>query len=99
MMLMSLFVPADCRHRVEPRGSMASSPMPGIGATSPLIQRSAKDRFPIEPIPAGVANGGCGGEAVEKRILQRTAGQPPQSDCGRVCELIQALRPGSPAAA
>jgi hypothetical protein len=34
-----------------------------------------------------------------KTHLQRTAGQPPQSDCGRVCELIQALRPGSPAAA
>jgi hypothetical protein len=34
-----------------------------------------------------------------KTHLERTAGRPPQSDCGRVCELIQALRPGSPAAA
>jgi Asp-tRNA(Asn)/Glu-tRNA(Gln) amidotransferase A subunit family amidase len=34
-----------------------------------------------------------------KTHLQRTAGRPPQSDCGRVRELIQVLRPGSPAAA
>jgi len=34
-----------------------------------------------------------------KTRLQRTAGQSPQPDYGRVCELIQALRPGSPAAA
>jgi hypothetical protein len=34
-----------------------------------------------------------------KTHLQRTAGGPLQSDCGRVCALIQALRPGSPAAA
>jgi hypothetical protein len=31
-----------------------------------------------------------------KTHLQRTAGRPPQSDCIRVCELIQALTPGSP---
>ena len=34
-----------------------------------------------------------------KTHLQRTAGRRPQSDFGRICELIQAVRPGSPAAA
>src|SRR5262245_17408096 len=38
-------------------------------------------------------------EAVEKRICRGTAGRPPQTDCVRVCELIQALRLGSPSAA
>jgi len=28
-----------------------------------------------------------------KTHMQRTAGRPPQSECGRICELIQALRP------
>jgi type I restriction enzyme R subunit len=39
------------------------------------------------------------GRACGKTHLQSTASQHRQSDCGRVCELIQVLRPGSLAAA